>query len=124
MASKKHRVTLTSINCKNTSETPHDDEVYIIYQADAGIPVRFPESNSIISMNVSGSGSTTDWYPNLQLDFDHEVLVTLWDRESNLGIISPSFLANSEYRADYFKSPVDMKNHNDAHYVINATKNY
>lgn len=124
MASKKHRVTVTSITCKNTSESPHNDEVYIIYQADAGLPIRFPEDTSVISMNVSGSGETTTWNPNLQLDFDHEVLVTLWDRDSDIGLISPSFLANIEYRADYFVSSFDMTNHNDAHYVISATKNY
>ncbi|MBA3879350.1 MAG: hypothetical protein C0500_06515 [Sphingobium sp.] len=118
-------MTVTSINCKNTSETPHNDEVFIIYQADAGIPVRFP-ATSYQRMNTSADSANdvvSTWTTNLKLEFDHEVLVTLWDEDSKADLNKPTFLANVEYRADYFTSSWDMPNHNDAHYVINATKN-
>jgi hypothetical protein len=62
------------------------------------------------------------WKPSLDLEFDHEVLVTLWDQDSRTGYNKADFLMNVEYRADHFTGSCDMPNHSGAHYVIDATK--
>lgn len=123
MSDTRHSVTITSITCKGTSESGND-EVFILYQVDGGLPVRYP-AEKYQRMNPKADPSNnvlSTWGLNLDLNFDHEVLVTLWDNDSTTNWNEPDFLVNIEYRADYFTSSYEMKNDNGADYVINATK--
>ena len=129
MAGKRHKVTIDSIVCKGTGGSDGDDEVFILYQVDAGLPVRHPVRGNQ-KMNKSDnakSGVVQTWKPALTLDFDHEVLVTLLDQDTLLeksgsDFNGPDFLVNVEYRADSVPASYEMTNNNGAHYVIGATK--
>lgn len=123
MSDKGHSVTIDSITCKSTTESGND-EVFIVYQVDAGVPVRHPVSGyqrMATKANASDDVVST-WLPTLTVDFDHEVLVTLWDQDARTGWNKADFLINASYRSDYFASSTDMQNNNGAHYVIAATK--
>jgi hypothetical protein len=129
MADKRHSVTIDSISCKGTGGSDGDDEVFILYQVDAGMPVRHPvRGNQKMNKSADSKNNVVQtWKPGLTLNFDHEVLVTLLDQDtlfkkSGSDFDGPDFLVNVEYRADYFSASYEMTNNNGAHYVIDATK--
>ena len=122
---KKYSVVLTHISCEGTSELGGaNDEVAICYQADAGVPVRYP-ATGYQRMNTAADSSNDvlqTWYVNLELDFDYEVLVTLWDQDLGGDNNTSEFLANKVYT-----NPTDpaasyqMSNNNGAIYTFYAT---
>lgn len=125
MADKRHSVTIDSIACKGSGGDGSNAEVFILWQADGGMPVRHP-AKGYQRMSTSDDPKNQvvqTWKPDLDLAFDHEVLVTLWDQDSRVGYNDPSFLINVEYRADHFDASYDMRNDGGAHYVVAATKN-
>ena len=124
---KNFSIMISSVACHGTSDVGDDnDEVYIYYQADAGLPVRFP-AVSYQPMNTKDDPNddprknvVQTWNTNLQLDFDYEVLVTLWDQDVE-GVNSASeFLINKDYTSGA-ASTYNMVNNNGANYTITAT---
>lgn len=126
MANKQNSIKITSIVCHGTSDVGGtNDEVYIYYQADAGLPVRYP-ATSYQRMNTSANSSNDvvkTWDVDLVLNFDHEVLVTLWDQDIEGLNNQSNFLINCDYTSDNPPASYNMKNHNGANYTINATSN-
>lgn len=114
-----HRIQINSIKCNSTSETGHD-EVYIVYQADAGIPIRYP---LVPGYNAMEKGDT--WDLTLELSFDHEVLVTLWDQDISYLSRYSDFLINCDFTVAAFNGQstlsYNMINNNGANYTIAAT---
>jgi hypothetical protein len=124
---KNFSIMISSIACYGTSDFAGDnDEVYILYQADAGLPVRYPavyyqRMNTTADPNSDPKKTVLQtWDVGLQLDFDYEVLVTLWDQDVK-GVNSASeFLINVDY-ASGAASTTNMVNNNGANYTITAT---
>ncbi|HEX9000481.1 MAG TPA: hypothetical protein VGB07_11320, partial [Blastocatellia bacterium] len=82
---QKYTVHIASIVCEATADTGNaNDEVFVIWQADGGIPVRYPADN-YQKMNTTAdpdSDVVSTWNipaGDLNLTFEKEVLVTLWD---------------------------------------------
>lgn len=121
---KRNSIKITSIACNGTSEDGND-EVYIIYQADAGLPVRYP-ATSYQRMNTTADSANDvvqRWYFTLELDFDYEVLVTLWDQDLVGANNVSTFLINHDYTAGTPPASVSMSNNNGANYTIYAEPN-
>ena len=121
---KKNSIKITSIQCYGTSEAGND-EVYIYYQADAGLPVRYP-TTSYQRMSTSADSSddvVQTWNIDLVLDFDNEVLVTLWDQDLEGDNNVSEFLVNCDYTSSNPPASYNMKNHNGANYTLNAVSN-
>ncbi len=120
---KNHSIRITSIACHGTSDFGGaNDEVYVIYQADAGVPVRYPPA-SYQRMNTTadpGKDVVQTWDMNLQLDFDYEVLVTLWDQDTSWNPNNSEFLINADYTSSTPPSSYSMSNNNGASYTITA----
>jgi hypothetical protein len=118
---KRYRIVLDRVECNGTSESgSYNDEVYITFQADAGHQFRYPLVETI-NMNTQNSDNAVHvWNANLVLDFDHEVLVTLWDNDPGREIRS-DFLINCEYRGPNPPPSYTMINYNGANYTLYAS---
>lgn len=131
--STKNKIQITSIECKGTSE-PSSDEVYLICQADGGVPLFYPVGIAQLSAHPQSMSPTAPdnvWtLPTgdtaLVLNFDHEVLVSLWDSDVDDDLTVSSFLGSYDYTQDNFQSSVTIqtpgKDGYNAYYIVNATK--
>jgi len=115
----KHSIQINSIYCEGTSESGHD-EVYLVCQADAGIPIRIP-----YGLNGAHSMSKDDNNPwnldNLILNFEYEVLVTLWDHDLNYDPNLATYLQSNDFQPGSGSGSVHLTNRNGADYTINYT---
>lgn len=120
---KRHTVTVSKVTCQSTSEDGND-EVVIIYQADGGVPMRWADGQKYQRMNPNPNTSNNEvstWTTNLSLDFDHEVLVTLWDHDDPIPSNS-EYLISVDYRPGNVPASFTMSNNNGAKYTIYATQ--
>lgn len=112
----KQTIQILSITCNHPSEAGHD-EVYLICQADAGVPIRYPmhlaDSNSMTSGDVWNLND-----PNLILNFENEVLVTLWDCDENYIPALSTYLQSIDFERGSGQGSVNLTNHNDANYTV------
>jgi len=119
---KANKIIITSITCNGTSDVGNtNDEVYIIYQADGGVPVRTPLAPQNMNTQSDPRSNTLHvWDVNLTLSFDHEVLVTLWDQDSTLVQSASDFLVNFDFTSSQPPASQSMSNYNGADYTITA----
>jgi len=131
---KKYSIQVTSILCYGTSDLGGlNDEVYIVYQADGGLPIRYTPvdagsgkygldfyTQSMNSQSDCHGTAVWDWGVSIQIDFDYEALVTLWDQDVKGVNNASEFLINCDYRPGNFPSSYAMSNNNGANYTINA----
>lgn len=129
---QRYTVSITSIVCESTADTGNaNDEVFVIWQADGGIPVRYPATN-YQKMNTTPSTDVVSTWTisagDLDLVFEKEVLVTLWDSTITLDPSSAIYLMSYEYTAPGInpgypssEASYTMSNHNAAEYTINAS---
>ena len=91
---------IESITCKRPSgiDGTLKDEVWFFYQPDAGVPVRYPygavKTNSMGAGDVWNLGQPEgdpDW-PPLEVSFDYDLMITLWDQDLRLDISLSDFL--------------------------------
>ncbi len=112
----KHSIQINSIYCNDTSESGHD-EVYLICQADGGIPIRVP-----YGINTSHSMSNDDNNPwvldNLILNFEYEVLVTLWDEDLSYDPNLATYLQSNDFQSGSGSGSIQLTNRNGADYTI------
>ncbi len=115
--SSKHAVVITKISCHGQSESGHD-EVYLTYQADGSFVSHFPDYGDYKSMNDGD-----DWYPNLTLEFDNEVLLCLWDQDLKYVPSVATFLQCQVFVPEDrgYKNEVKLKNPNGADYHVHFT---
>ena len=118
----KHSVRITSIYCNASSEPnlTDGDEVYLICQADGGIPIRIPAAiNSSHNMKAKSSWS----FDNLILKYDYEVLVTLWDHDVMFDPNTATYLQSNEFISGTIggASAKQLKNLDGADYMIYYT---
>ncbi|MGO1242877.1 MAG: hypothetical protein ACTMH4_02260 [Sphingobacterium sp.] len=118
--SKQHSIRIKSIYCGGTSgdKGTSSDELYLVCQSDAGIPVRVPAGfNKSYSMQ---KGKT--WELDLVLGFDYEVLVTLWDHDLPFDPNTADYLQSYDFVAGSGSgSTKPLKNLDGAEYTINFT---
>lgn len=112
----KTSVQIVSITCNGTSEAGHD-EVYLICQADAGIPIRFP-AQLANSVSMTDSSVWTLNNPNLILNFEHEVLVTLWDCDVSYLPTLSTYLQSNDFTPGSGSGSITLSNRNGANYTI------
>lgn len=131
---QRYSVKINSIVCGATADTGNaNDEVFVIWQADGGIPVRYPADN-YQRMNTTadpGSDVVSTWNipaGDLNLTFEKEVLVTLWDSTVAIDPSSSIYLMSYEYTAPGInpgypasETSYTMSNHNGGKYTINAS---
>ena len=121
-----HSIKILSILCEDTSESNilGGDELYIVCQADAGIPIHIPFGN-----NEGHSMKEGDvWHlidgEGLTLNFEYELLISLWDLDSNLLPSNSTFLQCYSFRPETESGThyAKFKNHNGAYYKLYFTK--
>lgn len=115
----KSKIQITKIHCKHNSEAGKD-EVYLVCQADAGIPIRYHLSpKDTVSMDDGDDWTITD--PNLILPFEYEVLVTLWDQDLSFDPNLATYLQSHDFRPGSGSGSISLSNPNDAEYTIYYT---
>lgn len=115
----KPSVKITSIRCHSTSETDitAGDEVYLVCQADGGLPIRVPAG-----VNSSQNMKHGDvWNLNLILNFQYEVLVTLWDHDLNYDPNQATYLQSNDFVPGSGSGSKRLTNLNGADYTIDYT---
>jgi hypothetical protein len=131
------KLKIVSITCNSPSENvgsnDFNDEVFLICQSDAGHAQRYPpyseklehpyEDISLVnSMTTGDIWTLTD--PELVLEFEYEVLVTLWDRDSTRVPKYDTYLQSNDYQAgttfttSLDQQSVTLTNPNGASYTI------
>lgn len=112
----KKKIQITSISCYGTSEAGHD-ELYLLCQPDAGFAIRYPSKlGSSVSIEKGKKWNLKDFY----LEFEYEVLVTLWDMDLTYDPAVATYLVSYDYTvANVNQSQsVGIKNPNGAEYKI------
>lgn len=110
-------VTLQSIVCHGTSE--NSDEIYVVYQADAGLPRRIPRG-SLAHHDIS-AGQT--WTLNETITYTRDLLITIYDQDpSKLPTLS-DYLVSVDYTPTSIPPAANRTNYNGANYTINVAVN-
>ncbi|WPU97012.1 hypothetical protein SNE25_15935 [Mucilaginibacter sabulilitoris] len=114
----KHSIEVTSIKCNATSETnvSSGDEVYLVCQADGGLPIRVPAG---LNESEKMKKGTTWTLNNLVLNFEYEVLVTIWDHDLNYDPNLATYLQSNDFQPGTGSGSKRLTNHNGADYTIN-----
>lgn len=122
----KHSIKITSIRCLGTSESniTGGDELYLVCQADAGIPVHMPFGNQEGKQMKSGDTWELEDDEGILLNFEYELLVSLWDYDFNDTLNNSTFLQcyNFDLRTPSGTFYKELENYNGAHYKIYFTK--
>lgn len=110
--------TLNQITCGGTSESGHD-EVIILWQSDAGMGHLFPAGRNAHSMDDGGDKTWSNI--GLDLEFENDCLVTLYDQDSSLDPKLADYLVSYDYQPDSMPSSVTLSNPNGAKYTLSIT---
>lgn len=113
-----HSIQITSITCYGTSESniTDGDEVYLSCQADGKVPIRYPAGiNPAHNMKAGDPPWLID---NLILNFEYEVLVTLWDHDLNDDPNLATFLQSKDFPPGEGSGAATLTNRNGANYQI------
>lgn len=112
-------VTLDSITCNGVSEGNHHDEVYVVYQADAGLPHRIPinplDHHSMLGGDVWSVGQT--------MSFTRDLLITLYDQDESFLPALSDYLISWDYTADAIPQTMTVSNPNGASYTLSVSVN-
>lgn len=106
---------ITKITCNTRHSTDKDDNVFLLIQADAGIPLRYPAVDSV----DMGDGSTMTLPDGgYTVNFDYGVVVTGWDLDSRLftSVNAPDVLFNFYVNSGSASYSGTMSNENGANY--------
>src|SRR4051812_33023631 len=103
------QIQITKIECIQVSEA-NSDEVYLICQADGGVPIPYPPGIMKLKSNPQSMSNGETWpsdpplAPPLKLSFEYEVLVTLWDSDVDDDPTVASFLGSQDFTPADFAS--------------------
>lgn len=113
----KHSIEIKSIQCNATSESniSSGDEVYLVCQADGGLPIRVPRGINVGHKMKKGDTWTLD---DLVLNFEYEVLVTLWDHDLNYDPNLATYLQSNDFPPGTGSGAIRLTNLNGADYTI------
>jgi hypothetical protein len=110
-------VTLDSITCNGASEGNHHDEVYVVYQADAGFPHRIPR-NPLHHHSMLGGDV---WTVGQTMTFTRDLMITLYDQDLSFLPALSDYLVSWDYTADSVPPTVSISNPNGANYTLNVS---
>lgn len=114
----KTSITITTITCNKTTGT---DDVYVIWQPDCGFPVRVPQG---WENNVSMNANLPAWDINLTMEFDDDVLVTLYDADINLDPFSSDFIGCYDFTPLNVPTSASVTNQaKDTSYTLTVRRN-
>lgn len=116
----KHSVKINSITCNATCETniTSGDEVFLVCQADGGLPIRVPAGmNNSEQMKKGSTWSLND----LVLNFAYEVLVTIWDHNLPYDPNQITYLQSHDFQPGAGSGNIRLTNLNGADYTISYT---
>ncbi|GAB5445441.1 hypothetical protein [Gymnodinialimonas sp.] len=110
------KMTITNITCNNPCSGLQDDDLFLIIQADGGVPTRYPD----IGTHSMGSGDSWDLEGGLAVDFTYAVVVTAWDRDSYVfkNFDAPDYLFNINVKSIATSGSNTKLNHNGADYTF------
>jgi hypothetical protein len=106
MSTKKHSINLRKIVCNHAVEdnVTDGDDIYIYIQADAGVAQRIPRGLDVVHMEkgdifypANNGNGDSDSFINIQ--FDYEVLVMIWDQDFTIDPNTATFLVNHQFVA-------------------------
>jgi hypothetical protein len=107
---------LHSITCHSTSES-RQDEVFVVAQADGGLPLRIPtKPGSSHSMNSSDTWTIDQAMPS----FSRDLLITLYDHDVNF--TDPEYLVSYDYTPNNIPAGARQSSPNGADYTINVVR--
>ncbi len=115
-------VTLQSVVCNGASEGSdgiRSDDIYVIWQADGGVPHRYPAAT--LATQPMQDGDT--WNINQVMTFSRDLQVTIYDQDAAR---MPTF---SDYLVSWGFTNIDiapsstMSNYNGASYTIRMAVN-
>ncbi|HEX6084024.1 MAG TPA: hypothetical protein VF266_05835 [Thermoanaerobaculia bacterium] len=110
-------VTLDSITCHGVSEGSHHDEVYVVYQPDAGFPHRIPR-NPLNHQSMQGGDV---WTIGQSMTFTRDLLITLYDQDESFLPALSDYLVSWDYTADAIPQTVSLTNPNGASYTLSVS---
>ena len=122
----KHSIQITSIECGGASESDitNGDEVYLMCQADAGYPIRIPAGINAANNMKKGDTWTFD-EEVLILNFEWEILVTIWDHDLDDDPNLATYLQSHDFEprksSEATTGSIQLTNHNGADYTIHYT---
>jgi hypothetical protein len=116
---------IESIICQHTSDLDGvlKDEVWLFYQPDGGVPVRYPygaiKTNSMAAGDVWTLGQPPDnpEWPPLEVSFDYDLQITLWEQDHALDISTTDFLGSFCFTGAESGS-ADVSNGDSSKYTI------
>lgn len=110
-------ITLVSVKCEATSGGSGADEVYVVYQPDAGIPIHIPRRfEEPQTMNVNDT-----WQINQEMTFNRDLLITLYDHDGAITDTFSDYLVSYDYTPNSLPSSVTISNNDGARYTLNIT---
>ncbi len=112
-------ITLDSVKCVSTSGGPTSDEVYVVYQPDAGVPRQFPSRPQ--SPHSMDDGDT--WNIGQVMTFNRDLLVTLYDHDTSVTDVRSDYLVSFDYTPNSLPTSKTISNNDGASYTLNITVN-
>lgn len=124
-----HRIRIVAIVCWTASDAyGSHDEVFMLCQSDGGAPIRVPPppftTVSLKSYEADNDPDGSYWnfdgtdWPELILEFENEVNITLWDQDHKLDPNSADYLGNAELTNGDTPSPIYCGNGDSSIYKI------
>jgi hypothetical protein len=110
-------VTLQSIVCGGASEG--SDDLYVIWQADGGVPHRYP--TDVPHTHTISPGQT--WTINQVMTFTRDLQVTIYDQDVDRLPSSSDYLMSAGYTNVNIPPMVTVANYNGAVYALNVAVN-
>lgn len=112
-------VTLDSITCHGVSEGNHHDEVYVVYQPDAGFALHIPFN----PLHHQSMAPGDVWTIGQSMTFTRDLLITLYDQDESLLPALSDYLVSWDYTADAIPQTVTVSNPNGASYTLSVSVN-
>lgn len=110
-------ITLNSVTCNQTSGGSGADEVYLVYQADAGLPHHVPRR--FTKPQTMNAGQT--WQVNQVMSFERDLLVTLYDHDGLITDTFSDYLVSYDYTPNSLPTSVTLSNNDRAQYTLKIT---
>ena len=116
------KLTINEIKCDAPCSAVQDDNLFLLIQADAGPPVRYP----MLGWDDMGAGDTMTLPDGgYVIEYSYGVIVTAWDEDSLVfkGLDSPDYLFNISVGpgSSVGSSSFTKYNHNGAQYTFTTT---
>lgn len=110
------KITLTKITCNSRSSGDASDEVFVMYQSDGDVILRYPLTGHH-SMDDGDSWTLPDG--GLSFDFEAGAFISLWDDDFALDAINaPDILGNKLFLNNWGGGDYDISGTNGASYTL------